>query len=132
MIKEFFEKKSIGFYLLLGAILCAIIGLITYSVGAQDTYGFEPMVVVMLIIAIVAGLVFAYKDFYNAGSIVVSALMCVAAGIFFNARFIYFSYMYYGVGSDDLSAAMVITVIFLVVMILACVASAFFKHEKAK
>lgn len=132
MIKEFLAKKSIGFYLMAASVLCALLSIITYSVGAQDTYGFDAAVVVLLVISVAAGALFLWKDFFGAGPIVVSTLMCAAAGVFINARFMYFSYVYYGVGIEQgLSAAMVFTIIFLVGMVVTAITSAFFKPDKA-
>ncbi|MDR1092841.1 MAG: hypothetical protein LBL66_01670 [Clostridiales bacterium] len=135
-IKEFLAKKGVGFYIMLGAVLFAFMGVIAYSVSESSATGrgVSPLIVVMLVLAIVAGLAFCWKDFLGFGPIVLSILLSIALGAFIYTKFNDFTYVYYGVGTDGqdakLSAALLSSTIFFAVMWLAAIASAFVKSEK--
>ena len=122
-------KKSTGFYLLAGAVLFCVIGLIAYWIAGNDVFGLQPMVLVFLALAAVAGVIFCVKDFYGLGPIVVTILISIAFGYLFNARFMYFSHIFYGISSEALSASMLITVISFAAALVLSITSAFLKKE---
>lgn len=129
-MKSLFEKKGIGFYLEVAAILFAVIGLIGYSVAGQDSYGFVAWVDVLLVIGIVCGLVFLFRDFFRAGPIIVMAFLGAAVGVFLLSRFMYYSHQIYQIASDPMSGSMICTTVAFIGMIVCGVASAFFDWDK--
>lgn len=130
-MKEFFAKKSVGFYLMAIATLCALIGLISYAIGSTtDGFGCKTAVIVVLAIAVLAGIVFCVRDIFHMGSIVVTTLLCIAVGIFLNSRFIYYAHLYYGIASYPMTVPMMIATIAFVAMLVLSLVSAFFKQEK--
>lgn len=130
-MKNFLAKKGIGFYLQLVTILFALVGLISYSVAGKDSYGLDAGVVVLLVLGIVVGLVFCFKDFFTAGPIIAMALFGGAVGLFLVSRFMYYSYLYFGVdASKSMSGAMMATTIAFVGMLVCGIVSAFFAWDK--
>ncbi|MBO4990382.1 MAG: hypothetical protein J6D37_08640 [Clostridia bacterium] len=129
-MKEFLAKKRTGFYLQAITALFALVGLIAYSIAGQDSYGFVPMVDVLLALGIVAAVVFCIKDYFGIGPIVVMAFLGSAVGVFLLSRFMYYSHQFYGIASDPMSGAMIATTIGFVGMLVCGIASAFFASEK--
>jgi len=134
--QTFLAKKSIGFYILLGAIFFAILSFITYLVyhpGEVVTW-VNPAVVTMLVFAIVSGLVFGYKNFFGAGSIVVTIFVSAALGVLIRDHINNLAYIYYGTGfyGDYMPPALTATLVFFGLMFVTSLASAFFKIEKAE
>ncbi len=130
-MKNLFNKKGVGFYLQLGTILFAIVGLISYLVAGQDSYGLDVGVVVLLALGIVVGLVFCIKDWFTAGPIIVMAFFGGAVGLFLVSRFMYYSYLYFGVdASSTISGAMLATTVSFVLMLVLGIVSAFFAWDK--
>lgn len=124
------KNKKVGFYFGMIGVLFAIIGLISYSIAGQDSYGFVPTVDVLLVLGIVSGVVFGYRDFFGIGSIVTTAFLGSALGVFINSRFMYYSHQYYGIASDPITGAMIVTTIAFIGMILFVCISAFLGWEK--
>ncbi len=129
-MKTFLAKKGIGFYLMGLAVVLAIGGIVSYSIAGGDSFGFEPLVVVFLSLAVLSGVVFGVKNFFGAGSLVVTAFLCVAVGVFLNDRFMYYSHLYYGIASEPITVAMIFTTIFFIAMVVLSVSSAFFRQDK--
>lgn len=127
---KFFKKKGIGFYLQIATILFAIIGLISYTVAGQDSYGFVAGIDVLLVIGILAGVLFCCKDFFRAGPIVVMAFLGAAVAMFILSRFMYYSHQFYGIASDPMSGAMIVTTVAFIGMIVCNIISAFFSWDK--
>lgn len=127
---KFFEKKGIGFYLQVATIVFAIIGLISYTIAGQDSYGFVAGVDVLLVIGILAGLLFCFKDFFRAGPIIVMAFLGAAAAVFILSRFMYYSHQFYGIASDPMSGSMIATTVAFIGMIVCNIVSAFFSWDK--
>ncbi len=129
-MKTFLSKKSTGFYLMEVAALSALGGIISYSIAGNDSFGFVPLVVVFLALSVVAGVVFGIKNVLGLGPIVISALSCVAVGIFINDRFMYYSHLFYGIASEPITVEMVFTTVLFIIMIVSSVVSAFFVTDK--
>lgn len=81
-IREFFAKKSIGFYVTIGSIVCAIVGFVLYLVTMKLQENMFASIVVISIIGILCGMVVCYKDFFRAVSIVSVMLYLLAAALF--------------------------------------------------
>ena len=93
-MKNILSKKGAGFYLQVLTILCAVVGLIAYTVAGQDSYGFVPAVDVLLALGIVCGIVFCVKDFFRAGPILTMAFLGSAVGVFLLSRFMYYAHQF--------------------------------------
>ena len=88
-------------------------------------------VVVLLALGIVVGLVFCIKDWFTAGPIIVMAFFGGAVGLFLVSRFMYYSYLYFGVdASSTISGAMLATTVSFVLMLVLGIVSAFFAWDK--
>ena len=134
-VKEFFGKKDAGFYLMFTAVVFAIIGLIAYLIyhpGMFVTF-VNGWIVAMLILAIAAGIVTLYKNFFGAGSIVVTIFLAIAVGMLIRDHINNLAYIYYGTGpyGEEMPGALLATLIFFGLMFIASIASAFFKIDKA-
>lgn len=129
-MKNFLLNKKSGFYFAAAGILFALVGLISYSIAGTDSYGFVPMVDVLLAIGIALGVLFAYRDFFGIGSMVMIAFFGSALGVFINSRFMYYSHQFYGIASDPITGAMVVTTIAFIGMIVCVCISAFLGLEK--
>lgn len=108
-MKTFFQNKKAGVYFNLAAAIFAVVTLIAYAVAGQDSYGFVPMVDVLLGLGVVSALVFSWRDFGGFGPVVTMALFGGSFGMFLNSRFMYFSHQYYGIASAPITTSMVIT-----------------------
>ena len=129
-MKNILSKKGAGFYLQVLTILCAVVGLITYTVAGQDSYGFVPAVDVLLALGIVCGIVFSIKDFFRAGPILTMAFLGSAVGVFLLSRFMYYAHQFYGIASDPITGAMVATTVAFIGMLVFGMISAFFAWDK--
>lgn len=129
-MKNVLAKKGTGFYLEAVAVLFAIVGLISYSVAGQDSYGFVAGIDVLLVLGIVCGAVFCVKDFFRAGPILVMAFLGSATGLFLFSRFMYFAHQFYGIASDPMTGAMIATIVAFIGMLVFGILSAFFVWDK--
>ena len=129
-IGGFIRKKGIGFYLQAACVVLAVITAIGYAVAGTDSYGFVPAVDVLLVCGIAAGVVFCAKDFFRLGPVVSMAFYGSAAGVFLYSRFMYYSHQYYGIASDPMTGAMILTTVSFIVLIVCGVVSAFFLTDK--
>lgn len=129
-MKNILSKKGAGFYLQVLTILCAVVGLIAYTVAGQDSYGFVPAVDVLLALGIVCGIVFCVKDFFRAGPILTMAFLGSAVGVFLLSRFMYYAHQFYGIASDPITGAMVVTTAAFIGMLVFGMISAFFAWDK--
>ena len=64
------KNKTPGVYLNLIAVLFAVIAMIGYVAAGRDSYGFVPMVVILLALGIVSAIVFSLRDFFGFGPVV--------------------------------------------------------------
>lgn len=129
-MKNILSKKGAGFYLQVLTILCAVVGLIAYTVAGHDSYGFVPAVDVLLALGIVCGIVFSIKDFFRAGPILTMAFLGSAVGVFLLSRFMYYAHQFYGIASDPITGAMVATTVAFIGMLVFGMISAFFAWDK--
>lgn len=129
-MKNILSKKGAGFYLQVLTILCAVVGLIAYTIAGQDSYGFVPAVDVLLVLGIVCGIVFCVKDFFRAGPILTMAFLGSAVGVFLLSRFMYYAHQFYGIASDPITGAMVATTVAFIGMLVFGMISAFFAWDK--
>lgn len=127
---EFIKSKSVGFYFAFVGLLFAVVGLIAYSIAGQDSYGFVPAVDVLLALGILSGGLFCFKNFLHIGPMVTMVFLGSALGVFLYSRFMYYSHQYYGIASDPITGAMVVTTVAFIGMIVCSVVSAFLKWEK--
>ena len=130
MLKSYFSQKSIGFYILIVAIVSAFICLIFYATGSNDLYGSDVRITILLTTATIAGLIFSYKDFFGFGSILISILACITMGIFLSSRYVYFSNLYFNISPEPVNKSITVVTIFLILMIITGIVSAFFRQEK--
>ena len=129
-MKNILSKKGAGFYLQVLTVLCAVVGLIAYTLAGQDSYGFVPAVDVLLALGIVCGIVFSIKDFFRAGPILTMAFLGSAVGVFLLSRFMYYAHQFYGIASDPITGAMVVTTAAFIGMLVFGMISAFFAWDK--
>ena len=129
-MKNFIKNKKAGFYFAAASIVFAVIGLIAYSVAGQDSYGFAPAVVVLLALGIVCCGAFAYRNFFGIGPLAAMAFYGGAAGVFIYSRFMYYSHQFYGIASDPITGAMVVSTVAFAGLLITGMLSGFFKWEK--
>lgn len=131
-MKTFLKNKKIGFYLNLGAVACAVIGMIAYAAAGQDSYGYVPMMNVLLGLGVAAGLIFSIRDFGDVGPVVTAALLGSGVGVFLNSRFMYYAHQYYKIASDPITTAMIVTTAAQIGMLLLVIASGFCRWEEKR
>lgn len=129
-MKDFLKNKSAGFYLGAASVAFAIAAVISYTIAGQDSYGFVPAVDVLLILGVIAGMVFLYRDFMRIGPMVIVAFFGAALGVFIYSRFMYYSHQFYGIASDPMTGAMIACSVTFVGTVLFGVISAFVRWEK--
>ena len=126
-MNKLLKNKTAGVYLNLIAAVFAIIAMIGYAAAGRDSYGFVPRVEILLALGVISALVFSWRDFFGFGPVVTMAFLAAGFSVFLNSRFMYYSHQYYGIASDPISAAMVITTIGFAGMILFELISAFLR-----
>ena len=75
---------------------------------------------------------FSWRDFYGFWPVVTMAFFAAAFAVFLNSRFMYYSHQYYGIASDPISTAMIVTTIGFAGMILFELISAFMRWEEKR
>ena len=131
-MKNFLKNKKTGFYLNLGAVAFAVIGMIAYAAAGKDSYGFVPLVNNLLGLGAAAGLIFGIRDVGGIGPVVTAALMGSGVGVFLNSRFMYYAHQYYKIASDPITTAMIVTTVALIGMLLLVIASGFCRWEEKR
>ena len=126
------RNRNAGSILNLISAAFAVAALIAYTIAGKDSYGFVPLVDVLLAAGIISALVFSARDFFECGSLVTMAFFAAAFSVFLNSRFMYYSHQYYGIASDPISTAMIVTTIGFAVMILFELISAFMRWEEKR
>ncbi len=129
-MKSFISSKGIGFWFAVASELFALMGLISYSIAGQDAFGFMPAIVVFLVLGIAVGIIFGWRNFLRIGPMVMMIFFGGAASVFVYSRFMYFSHLFYGIASDPITGAMVVSTVAFIGMLVACALSGFFKWEK--
>ena len=112
------KNRNAGSVLNLIAAVFALVALIAYTIAGKDSYGFVPLVDVLLSAGIVSALVFSARAFFECGSLVTMTLFAAAFSVFLNSRFMYYSHQYYGIASDPITPAMMATTVAMIGMIL--------------
>jgi hypothetical protein len=129
-MKDFISKKGPGFYLMAADLIFVLLGIIAYAQAGQDSFGFVPAVVVLLVVAFAAGLVCCWKDFFECGSLLVAILICLAFGYFINDRYIYYAHLYFHIASEPITGAMVVTTVAFIGMLVISLVGPFFDIDK--
>lgn len=129
-MKDFLKNKSTGFYLGAASVAFAIAAVISYTIAGRDSYGFVPAVDVLLILGVIAGMLFLYRDFMRIGPMVIVAFFGAALGVFIYSRFMYYSHQFYGIASDPITGAMIACSVTFAGTVLFGVISAFVRWEK--
>ena len=124
------RNRNAGSILNLIAAAFALAALIAYTIAGKDSYGFVPLVDVLLAAGIFSALVFSARDFFDCGSLVTMALFAAAFSVFLNSRFMYYSHQYYGIASDPITPAMMATTVAMIGMILFEMIAGFLRWGK--
>jgi len=128
-MKASLKHKGPGCWVNFAAAAFAAVGMVAYAIAGRDSYGFVAWVEVLLALGIVSAIVFGVRDFLTAGPVVTAALFGGAVGVFLNSRFMYYSHQFYGIASDPITGAMVVTTIALAGMLLLEIVSGFMRWE---
>lgn len=126
------KNKTPGVYLNLIAAMFAVLAMIGYATAGRDSYGFVPLVIILLALGVISALIFSWRDFFGFGPVVTMAFFAAAFAVFLNSRFMYYSHQYYGIASDPISTAMIVTTIGFAGMILFELISAFMRWEEKR
>ena len=130
-IKEFFAKKSAGFYVTVGSVVFAVVGLILYLVTMNLQQNMLASMVVLTVIGIACGLVVCYKDFFRAVSIASVMLYLLAAVLFLVTQIDNIGYAITNTNiGDGIMPTFVAGMIMYAVSVAAGIVAACLKQEK--
>jgi hypothetical protein len=121
------KNRSAGTCLNLVATAFALIALVAYTIAGKDSYGFVPLVDVLLAAGIASAVIFTARDFFECGSIITMILFAAGFSVFLKSRFMYYSHQYYGIASDPITPAMIVTTAAMIGMILFEMAAGFLR-----
>ncbi len=130
-IKEFFVKKSAGFYVTVGSIVFAIVGFVLYLVTMNLQKNMMASIVVFSVLGIVCGLVVCYKDFFRAVSIVSTFFILLSAGLFLVSQIDNIGYAITNTNiGDGIMPTFVAGIVMYGISVVAGVVAACLKQEK--
>lgn len=133
-VKNFFARKSLGFYFTAATLLCSLLGLIFFkcltNVSFESTE--TPVkVIVLAVVVIVLCLATGFKDYFKALSLATLVLSMVTLCSFVTGRVSYFAFYISGdVMDTGLSPFFVLTAVFLLLAVVTSVLAMCFKQEK--
>ena len=126
-MKNIFHDKTAGVLCNLIAAAFAVVAMIAYAVAGRDSYGFVPMVEILLGFGVLSALIFSWHDFSEFGPLVTMLFFGSGFSVFLNSRFMYYSHQFYKIASDPITTAMIITTIALIGMIIFEIISGFMR-----
>ncbi len=127
---ELIKKKRAGFYFSMLTLILSLYSFINYITAANDSYGFDAIVIVLYVGAIASTVIFMIKDFGDAGAIVTGILSGATFGMFIKGRFVYFATGLLGISQDGLNSGIMMALIAMLVVIFVNIIGAFFSQEK--
>ncbi len=127
---EFIKKKRAGFYFSLITLILSLYSFLNYMAAANDSYGYDAIVMILYIGAIAATIIFMIKDFGDAGAIVIGILSGAIFGMFIKGRFVYFATGLLGISQDGLASGIMMALVAMLAVIFINIIGAFFSREK--
>lgn len=124
------KRKRSGFYFALLTLFITLISFISYMGAANDSYGYDGIVIVLYLAAILVTVVFMIKDFGDIGAFLTGILYAAIFGIFIKVRFVYFATGLFGISQDGINPSMVLALLLLLPAGMINAIGAFFKREK--
>ena len=129
-IKQFFAKKTVGYYLFLGAALMALLAVIVYSARGGDVLTKLSVAVIILFVAgLVINIAMAIKDIKPL-EIVPFVLYLAALFVFIDSEIDFLGNVFMGIDGNTLDGALIFAVVAGVLAVGLGMASAIMKHEK--
>lgn len=129
-MKNFLKGKSIGFYIYLLTIILALVSFVYYISAANDTYGYDTIVIVLYVISIVVGCVFLALELYEVGPIVSGILYSAIFGMLIKGRLIYFVTQLMSISDQGVSSGVLLALLLLIVIVFLNMIGAFFSRER--
>lgn len=106
---KWLKNKSLGVKINLIAACFAALTMVAYAIAGRDSYGFVPLVEILLGLGILASVLLSARDLLGFGPIVTMAIYGAAFAVFINSRFMYYAHQYYGIASNPITASMIVT-----------------------
>ena len=131
-IKELFKKKRSGFYFALITLLITLFSFFQYMSSANDNYGYDSILILLYIVAIIATAFFMLKDFYDIGSVITGILYAAIFGMFIKERFVYFITGILGISQNGIAPSMFLALLLMLAAGLINAFGSFFKREKCE
>lgn len=125
-MKEFIEKKGLGFWFVAAAVICDLLGCILFGVSRENV---STLAVVFLALAAVAGAVVVVKPF-KFTEFVPFVLTAAATGLIAYVLIENISQIFFKNNVIGLSGTFVCSVVFVVLGMLASAAAIVLKQEK--
>ena len=133
LIKNFFRRKSYGFYVSLAVIVMTIITMAVYSAsyGTMDRYMSWAAIGVM-IASIVAGLALSVLNLGEWGAAVMAICNFVGLMQYITKIYNYVVVVLVGIDVNTLSTQFIACTVCFAILIVLSIANVFFKQEKKK
>lgn len=126
-MKEFFAKKSIGFYLTMAAAVCGIIAVSLFAASRENKDG--AAIIALLAIAIVCSAAIAVRHF-TLTEYVPLVLNAAATGLIFVVLLNNIADIFAKNNVIGLSAGFIVSIVFCFLATIASCAAVICKHEK--
>jgi hypothetical protein len=129
-MKEFIKRKRAGFYFALITLMISLFSFGSYLAAANDSYGYNGILIFLYLGAVATTVVFLIKDFGDVGAIVTGILYGAVFGMFIKERFVYFATALLGISQDGLNPKMLLALVAMLMAILINILGAFLAREK--
>lgn len=129
-VKNFMEKKSVGWYVSLAALVFGLITVIVYGARGGNSYSpVSPAAVVLLVLGIIINAAVLVKDF-KIGAFVPYIFYTVALGVLFNSEMLFVSNVLGGIDNNVFDGAFIAFLVFLALTLVTSFAAAIMRMTK--
>lgn len=126
------KQKGAGFYFAFLTLIITLVSFVNYMGAGNDSYGYDSIVIVLYVAAIVVTVVFMIKDFGDIGAFLTGILYAAVFGMFIKERFVYFVTGLFGISQDGINPSMILAMLLMVLAGVINVLGAFFAREKCE
>lgn len=129
-MKAFLKTKGAGFYFGVLTTLILLGSFISYLSAANDSYGYDGILIGMYVVALALNAAFLVKDFLDAGAIVTGVTAGLLFGMFIRVRFTYFATGILGISQEGISGGIVLALVSLLLIVFINFIGAFFVRDR--
>lgn len=128
--KEFLRGKGAGFWFGVVTALLTLFSFANYLLAANDSYGYDGILIALYVVTLAADVVFLVKDFLDIGALLAGVLTGFLFGMFVKERFTYFATGLLGISQTGIAGGIMTALLSLLLIVFINIIGAFFMRDR--